>query len=669
MKKLILLLFLLKTFSVVGQNILLPEWKKYSWDEDRKPYALTADEKKKGAVIIKDRRIVEIYFDGEGKTQEVNEYTTKHVIISLNSDNAIEEYNTVYIPMTGVTEVVDLQARFISKTGKIVNFDKKSVKDVENYDNHGPYKIFALEGIEKGGEVEYIYTVKKPYRLFGTETYRSSYDYREITLDIFAPSHLKFDAKSYNGLPDPKEDEDHVKKNVLHMEADSVAGFEDEIYSSGDGAYPRVEYKLAYNTAADPRKRLYTWNDAADGYYKAVADASENEKRMCEALYKRMGVEALDGNAEKIKKIESFLKTHFTVREDASGEKFERITGILQSHLATEFGIMRLYWAIFDVAGIKKEMVLTSDRFDKQFDGDFDSWTYLQHFLMYFPSTKSFIAPTEQFSRYGFVTAEWASQDGLFIREVELGGVKSAIGSVKHINPTDWQVSINGLYANIDFNLESGISNLHMKQTYTGYAASFIQPYFPFLSKEDRRNYTNDLLKNLATDAKPKNTRVSGYNSDDTLYYKPFSVEADYSTNAFLEKTCDKYIFKVGEVIGAQVEMYQSQARRTDMELPYAHGFHREIRFTIPDGYRCTNLDALNMDVHHEEKSDEDTSHVRTMDFVSSYKVEGKMVTVIADESYRVTHYPKAIYEDYRKVINASADFNKIVVYFEKNVQ
>jgi hypothetical protein len=391
-----------------------------------------------------------------------------------------------------------------------------------------------------------------------------------------------------------------------------------------------------------------------------VNDATPQERGMCEALYKRMDVDMLANETEKIRKIESYLKTHFTVREDASGDKYERITGIIQTHLASEFGILRLYYTLFDIAGVKRELVLTSDRFNKQFDGDFDSWTYLQHFLIYFPRSEGYVVPSEQFYRFGFATPEWMSQDGLFIKEVELLGQKSAVGTIKHIDGTDWTQSTYGLYANINFDLNTGVSNLHMKQTYTGYAASFIQPYFPFLGTEDRRDAVKELLKNASTDAKPKNLNVTGYNSDDTLFRQPFSVEADYSTNSFLEKTCDKYIFKVGEVIGMQVEMYQASERRTDMELQYPHSFHREITFEVPVGYRVTNLQALNMDVHHDQDS------IRTMEFVSSYKQEGRKVIVTVNESYRQTHYPKAIYEDFRKVINASADFNKIVVYFEK---
>jgi hypothetical protein len=96
------------------------------------------------------------------------------------------------------------------------------------------------------------------------------------------------------------------------------------------------------------------------------------------------------------------------------------------------------------------------------------------------------------------------------------------------------------------------------------------------------------------------------------------------------------------------------------MDVGYAHSLDRVIRFTVPDGYKVTNLDVLNIDVFHEDKGE------RTMQFKSKYEVKGNEVVVTINEDYRRVIYEKELYEPFRKVINASADFNKIVVYFEK---
>jgi hypothetical protein len=267
MRKLILVFTIFTCCHGYSQHVNLPECFSYTLENDPAPTVLTDEEKKEGAIIIKDKRIVEISFDVTGKSAEPFIYYTKHLQVVLNSDNAIEEYNTVYIPMSGNTELINLEARFISKSGKLTTFNKGSVKDVANYQNHGPYKIFAMEGVELGGTIEYMYTVKRPYEIYGTETYRSNYNYREISLDIFSPSHLKYDSKSYNGLPDLESKTNDLDKNQLHLSAKNVAGFESELYSAQDASYPRVEYKLAYNNSGQQHKRLYTWKDAAEAYY------------------------------------------------------------------------------------------------------------------------------------------------------------------------------------------------------------------------------------------------------------------------------------------------------------------------------------------------------------------------------------------------------------------
>jgi hypothetical protein len=106
--------------------------------------------------------------------------------------------------------------------------------------------------------------------------------------------------------------------------------------------------------------------------------------------------------------------------------------------------------------------------------------------------------------------------------------------------------------------------------------------------------------------------------------------------------------------------MYQKEKRRTDMVLGFPHGFYREISFTVPEGYSVTNLDAINMNITDSDS----TEH--SLIFHSYYTQTGNTVNVIVEESYQRVHYPLEVYDDFRKVINASADFNKVVVYFEK---
>lgn len=54
------------------------------------------------------------------------------------------------------------------------------------------------------------------------------------------------------------------------------------------------------------------------------------------------------------------------------------------------------------------------------------------------------------------------------------------------------------------------------------------------------------------------------------------------------------------------------------------------------------------------------------MVFSSNYEVNGNKVTVTIDEYYKQFYFPLSLFEDYTRVINAAADFNKVVLVFIK---
>ena len=122
----------------------------------------------------------------------------------------------------------------------------------------------------------------------------------------------------------------------------------------------------------------------------------------------------------------------------------------------------------------------------------------------------------------------------------------------------------------------------------------------------------------------------------------------------------NKYLFKIGELIGRQAEMYQEKPRKFDLEIPNPHQYTRTIQVEIPAGYKVSNLDKLNMSFIAMNNGKESCK------FVSSYSLEGNILKVNCFEVYHENYTPMAAYPEYVKVINAAADFNKIVLVLEK---
>ncbi len=633
-----------------------PEYKSYHWDETPKLHDLSASEQKMGMVVVKDKRIIEYYL----KDGDIIMYVTHHKIFRVNSDKAIEEVNTVYIPMPDGVTLEDVEARSVSKDGKITTLNSANIKEVDNYENMGRYKIFAIDGIEQGSEVEYLYTVSQPSRKSGTEYIRINSLHKYLSVDIFSPPALIFDSKSYNGFPDMITDTVMTSKHHIYCEGIDIKGFDKEDYSLEEGALMRMEYKYAYNANGDPGERIDTWSDFCQSIFSVLEKGtSKSDVKIAKKVVDTMKLTTLNLD-DKIRKIESSIKTTIALKEEVTGKNSGELETILANHVADEFGLLKLYNQLFTSAGIKHEIVLTTNRFDKPFDGDFDSWTYLQKYLFYFPESGKYMAPMELASRYGFPPADWTCQQGLFMHPVTIGkDYTTGVGQVRDISTNDWKQNQNNLFETAKFDLDMGVANIHYKNTLTGYEAYEIPLIYSYSSDQEKKDLVEKLIQYVFADAKPTNVNVTGYKENE-LFHQPFVLEADLSTNSVLEQAGPKFLFKLGELIGPQNQLYDDTTRHTPVENHYNKGYHRELTFEVPDGYTITNLSAVNMDVYHE------TNGERDMEFHSYYKTDGNKIIVTIDEDYRQIHYPVNMYENYRKVINASADFNKVVLFIEK---
>ena len=140
----------------------------------------------------------------------------------------------------------------------------------------------------------------------------------------------------------------------------------------------------------------------------------------------------------------------------------------------------------------------------------------------------------------------------------------------------------------------------------------------------------------------------------------PLIVNSNLSSSHFINRAGQKLLLKIGDLIGPQSELYQEKDRNLPVENDFNREYHRVITFTIPDGYSIKNLNELNMSVQ-PFKNDADG-----VGFTSTYKLEGNKLIVNSDEYYKQITFPIESYEKYRSVINAAANFNKIVLVLEK---
>jgi hypothetical protein len=648
-----LLFALLLVFNIKAQD---PFYRTYDWDASPKVTAPEALDQSEGQIVLKDLRVSEYAYEKSG---DLITYVTKHRKVKVFSDKGIENNNKVYIPSSGVIEFMQIKARSISPSGKISNIEKSAIKEVDDVESKGSYKMFAIEGIEKNSEIEYLYTYKKSGGYFGTEYAQSALPKLNFSYKIICPSNLVFDPKLYNSNSEVKKDTLSGNRNVVTINLPKIDPLKEEKYSFYNANLIRIEYKLAYNSVKG-KARLLTWDNAADRYYHIICDFDKKDISETNSFLKKLKLSGSDDLA-KIRQLENHLKMKFETRTGSS-EDNENIEKILSSKIANHTGITRLYMCCFAQMGIKAEVVLSCDRTDRAFDPDFDSWDYLAHYLIYLPGSNTFMSPTNIYSRVGFVPPEYTGQKSLFVKEVDLGAgeVKSAIAKLKTITYPEYTASQSNMEANVKFKDDWSETVIALTQTYTGYGAYYTQPIIMFLSDLQKKEFQEKTLKTIGDDASMDKVTMTGI-AEEEILTKPFVMGCTLKSPSLLEKAGNKYLFKVGLLIGPQAEMYQEGARKTPAEITFTHSYNRKLVITVPDGFKVLSIEKLkiNQNVMIDDKI--------AAEFVSDYKLTGNTLEINVVENYRALYYPIAKFEDYRKVINAAADFNKIQLVFEKN--
>ena len=640
---------------IIGSTLLAQNstiLKNYTWDKN--PNYKTNFSDTTSIVGLKDQISVEFIFEDENFV----EYFLEHKAFYLNSDERIEEYNRIYLPYNSNSELQINKARVIQPSGKIVELDESQILTAEDEETQQAYKFFAFEGIEKGSIIEYYYVARKRVPDYSGKrlSFQTTYDKKNIGFDLYAPSNLIFKTKSFNGLPVVEQDTLMEGKNHWLFKASEISGLEEEEQAPYDASKAFLIYKLDENTANNA-KDITSYSKVAQNIYKSYYEEIDKKiKSKLEDFIKEAGVTSAMTTDDKIRTIEAYIKTNVYKGGSNAGSDLETV---LSQKVASPAGVVRLFISIFNNLGIKHDLILTSDRQELKFDQEFEANTFLNEFLFYIPETDKYLAPTEADSRYGFPPAYWTDNYGLFIKEVSLGEFKSAVGKIEYINPVEADKTVDEMVLDIKFDAEDLTKiNVNLDRSFSGYYASYMQPFMDIIPQDNKDELLEDFAKNLDDGAEIVSKEMR--NADPALFgSKPLEFILNFNSEAFVEKAGNRYLFKIGELIGEQIQMYQENERKLPLEDQFTRTYYRTIEVQIPEGYKIANPEDINMD-HTFVKDGEEL-----LMFNSSYTMEDSVLKIKADEFYKVNKIDKDFFESYRSVVNSAADFNKVTLVLE----
>lgn len=632
------------------------KYAKYDWEKSPKLHALTAEEKVLDEIILKEKHAAEFLYDAQGN---LIEYKLYHKIVRVNSNEAIERNNKIYIPLVAKTDFLLQKARVITGSGRVIELQDKDIKEAVDEESKITFKFFALDGLDLGSEIEYFYLMKVNLRYTGTrEILQSKIPKKDVELEIISPVNLVFKAKSYNGLPDMQLDTLEKEKRVLDLKLASLPALKVEDYSAHQANLQQLIYKLNNNTL-NGSKDIISYGFISERIYKSMmTPAEKGVQKKVKKLIQSVNIKFAKNDEDKIRTIEQYVKLNFVLIEN-DNPAFGDLNTILDKKIGNEEGMVRLFAAIFNDLGIDYQVVITCNRNSLKFDKDFEAYNFLVNYLIYLPDMKLYMSPFERFSCLGFVSYYLTNNYGLFIKKVNLGDYSTGVGKVSFIPAVEFDKTNDNLNIDVAFTDEIVRPNVTFERQMTGYYAQFYQPFYSYYSEEDKKKSTDEILKDFIPGIEIKQVRVENEGKD---YFGvlPFIIKANFTSDNLVEKAGNKYLFKIGDLIGRQMEMYQKEERKQDIENDFNRNYHRVINFEIPAGYKIANLNNLKMDIYTEEGGE------RFIAFTSTYQQTGNKVKVVIDEYYKKLHYPASEYENYRKVINAAADFNKITLFLEK---
>lgn len=650
MHKLIILTltFLFAINSIQAQE---PYYKSFEWDNKDWGVSELTDPK----TILHNHEVVDFHFEGD----YFIEYFLYRQVDHINHEDEIEQNNKKYIPYSGSSEIVTAKARLIKPDKRITELDDSKILYSEDEETGRKYSFFALEGLEKGDVIDFYYVVKKNANYHGTYTnIQSEYAILDYRFDLYAPSNLVFDFEVKNDTNKVLADTVLKDQNHWSLELADIPLLKPEEDAPYGSLQKYLVYKLDENLASST-KNIVSYSAASQNIYNSIYnDIEKAELKSLGKFLKKLKIEEGAPTDTLIRAVEDYVKTNINMNEYAD-ERFDDISVILTNKIATAYGMTKILANAYKILGVQHELVITSDRTFKYFDGDFEAYFNLDQYLLYFPETNGYLCPDLFEFRYKLVPAEFMDNQALFIKEVSLGEYRSGVGTVRNIEPLGYKTTHHNMVIKGSINNDFSSVDMHIVQSGLGFYAVYLQSFLDLLSDDVYDKLGEDYLESIMVDLEADDWQFLN-NGALNLNKKPLIFECNASNKNMIDYAGNKYLFKVGDIIGPQVEMYSEDDRKLPLHSDYKREFVRQIELEIPEGYEIKNPEDLMI------KSEYVKEGKQVLLFKSTYTIEGTKLLIDINEFYDQLYYTVEEYPFYRDVVNSASDFNKVTLIIDK---
>jgi hypothetical protein len=624
----------------------------YDWLPDPKFVTATSDTSV-GEVVVRRHISIEYFFQ-EGLFLE---YYVYHKIIYVNNDNAIARNNRQYVPIDEAKENIIEKARVILPNGKVVTMQQNDVRTTIDSEDGLSYRYFPVEGVQTGALIEVLIKQIRYPSYNGRIVYaQDAYPVKEHEFMLISPLSLEFAFKSYNGCPPMKKDTAVHELNLYRLVALDMPELEQSGIFPFNPNRAGVLFKLDKNHNGNNNDMVSYPSIAQAMYRKVTPQLDKKTLRSLDDLLSKARLSQCRDLEDKVYTLEQFAEENFRLAK-GDGDDLSHVPSIVATGNCSEWGSSIILSVLLRRAGIEHELVLTTERSKYRFDKDFATHYGIQEFLIYVPGIKQYLTPGDPTLRNGLLPPQLAGADALYVSELVVGDITTAVGQIKRLPETRSEWAQHDTYVSADLTGDLLRPSFHVRNELFGYMARGSQAYFQYMSDEVKEKNRRETLEFFSKDGEftnitSANDRLVDFNK------RHFVVEGDIITEEFTQQMGDKTLFRVGMLIGTQTEMYREHIDSVSrpIDIGYARSFKRRLTVKIPPGQTLIGVEKLNMDVTRNDGKG------NLMTFKSEAVIMGDSLTVDIIENYPRQTFSGNQFKDYRDVINAAADFSRLAV-------
>lgn len=603
-------------------------------------------------ILMKDEKI-------EINTNESNvlQFYMLHLKTMVNSDEAIEKNNRIYISASESEYILENKCRVILPNNEILILNEEDIHEEINEETGSKYEYYAVNGLVKGSIIERIYKSSQIPNFKGVNVnFQDDAPVLRQSFELIYPHHLDFAYKCYNGLTEPILDEKkYTNKRSLFINEKNIAPLpSSEKYSNLVKNRKRIILKLSENTANNT-SNFYNYKDFVRTFYENIKlSPSKKERKQLNNFLSSINS---SDTRSKVLQLENSIKKTFAFNRNSDYQ--ESLKDFFKTKQLNLNNTIQLYKICLDQLDIENQIVLTSNRYRYYFDKEFETSANLREVLFYIPELDIYLDPGDISTRIPVFSYGHGHTNGLFIKEKEFGGAIMAVSEVRYIELPGIDVTKDSMFIKVDFTDGVDQPKLTSRLVFGGYSGYGYQPIKDYIAADKYDEFLQTVGENYCPGITDFDIS-SKYGGLDYMGLENFELNISANLKETIQYAGDKILLKLGELIGKQIELYQVEKRVLPLEINYPHFYFRQLQVILPEGYEVANPEVADMNYSTTIDGQEGAK------FTSKGSVIGNHYVIDNIEFYKSVEYPLEVFEDYRKVLNAAADFNKITLVINK---